>query len=57
MSKRTFLDDVVLEHLKKGAPPTHEKLTNWGEHLSSHIVHGHAHKDEFKKSKRLTTAG
>lgn len=57
MSKRTYLDDVILANLKRGAPPTHEKLTNWGEHAGSTTVHGHAHKDEFKKQKRLTTAG
>lgn len=57
MSKRTYLDDVILSQLKRGAPPTHEKLTNWGEHAGATTVHGHAHKDEFYKSKRLTTAG
>jgi hypothetical protein len=57
MSKRTYLDDVILSQLKRGAPPTHEKLTNWGEHAGATTVHGHAHKDEFKKAKRMTTAG
>ena len=56
-SKRTFLDDVILDQLKKGAPPVHEKLPNCGENSNQHLTHGHHHKDEFRKAKRLTTAG
>ena len=57
LSKRTYLDDVILQNLKRGAPPVHEKMTNWNEHSNSHTVHGHHHKHEFLKQKRLTTAG
>lgn len=29
--KKTYLDDVILDNLKKGSPPVHSKLPNWGE--------------------------
>lgn len=53
--KKTYLDDVILEHLKKGAPPTHCKLPDWSADGGSGLIHGHALKDVFKKAKRLTT--
>jgi hypothetical protein len=55
-SKKTYLDDVILDHLKKGSPPIHSKLPNWGADGCNPLINGHAHKDEFKKANRVTTA-
>jgi len=41
--------------LKKGSPPVHGKLPDWSAEGCSNLINGHAHKDEFKKAKRLTT--
>lgn len=33
------------------------KMSDWEHENKSTTIHGHPHKDEFKKAKRLTVAG
>jgi hypothetical protein len=51
------LDEVILNHLKKGSGPIHSKLPDWGGEGCNGVINGHAHKDEFKKAERLTQVG
>jgi hypothetical protein len=52
--KKTFLDEVIRQKEKQGSPPAKLKLNNWADVSKSTTIHGHPHKDEFYKAKRLT---
>ena len=52
--KKTYLDDVIRQKEKQGSPPSNIKHRVWGDEIRATSKHGHPHKDEFKKGKRLT---
>ena len=40
--------------MKHASPKVHQKVADWAEIAKSTSLQGHSHKDEFRKSKRLT---
>ena len=52
--KKTYLDDVIGDAKKKNYPQVYGKVQDWKELGINVGLHGHAHKFEFRKSKKET---
>ena len=54
MGKYTFLDDVMKQAKKMCDSKLYIKQSDWKGDAAQVSVHGHYHKDEFRKQKRET---